>query len=193
MRTTSVFLSILLLTGVPIHADEKEKEDRGYFIAGLSVYQEDFDHYVGKGIGGKLGYGFDFTDRIGFELSLDSTPPLDPGVFIESYERRGALIFDYSVRTTPTKYLTWSGIYSIPLEKDRTLFGKLGWSVYQQEIKAEINGASFSSKKRLGDPRVEFGIQFPVKENYRLNVSFSHVFSDDAQATGLSCYLLWDF
>lgn len=192
MRTTTVFFSILLLGGMSIHAEEEQK-DRGYFIAGLSVYQEDFDQSVGQGLGGKLGYGYDFTDQIGFELTLDSTPPIDPKDFVASYEDRGAYIFEYSVRTTPTKYLTWSGIYSIPLEKDRVLFGKLGWSIFQQEIKAELNGFSYSSKKRLGDPRVEFGMQFPVKEKYRLNVSVSHVFSDDAQATGLSCYLLWDF
>lgn len=188
MRTTTVIFLVLLLAGLPIHAKE-EKNDKGYAIAGASIYGENYDQGVGEGIGYKLGYGYKFNESFGIELSLDTSNPVDPKDLIQSYEDRGVPVFSYDIKTYANRYLTSSVVYTVPLKKERVLFGKLGWSVYWQKMKGEINGASFSSSSKLSDPRVEVGMQFPLKDDVRLNVALSHVFSDDAEATGVSCYM----
>lgn len=189
MRNTSVLFFVLLLAGESIHANEEEKNDSWYALAGASFYGENNDQGVGEGIGFKLGYGYKFNESFGFEFSLDTTSPVEPKDLIQSYEDRGVPIFGYEIKTYANRYLTSSVVYTIPLQKERVLFGKIGWTVYWQKMKGEINGASFSSSSKLSDPRAEVGMQFPLRDDVKLNVALTHVFSDDAEATGVSCYM----
>ncbi len=188
MRTTSVFFLVLLLVGLPINAEE-EKNDSWYALAGASIYGENFDQGVGDGVGFKLGSGYKFNESFGIELSLDTSNPVDPKDLIQSYEDSGVPVFGYDIKTYANRYLTSSVVYTIPLKKERVLFGKIGWSVYWQKMKGEINGISFNSSSKLSDPKAEVGMQFPLKDDFKLNVALTHVFSDDAEATGVSCYM----
>lgn len=71
--------------------------------------------------------------------------------------------------------------------------GKLGWTTYGQEIDVTIEGIDIDLENKANDPRIEAGVEFSVTGDAELFAAFSHVFSDDAEATGIGCHIKWSF
>ena len=160
-----------------------------YILGGTSLYAENVDHAVGEGLGVRLGFGAQINQNFGIELVLGSTPSLDPedlNTFIG--DDTDTDIVNYSVDRTASKwYTTAFATYSYPVQERLALVGKLGWSTIRQRIYFNIKGGGKTETNTSRGPHIEFGLGFSMTWRTELAVTLSHVFSDEAEATGIHC------
>lgn len=166
-----------------------------YLLAGTSLYAENVDHAVGEGLGTSLGFGAQISQNFGIELVLRSTPPIDPDDLIAFIgdDPDTDIVSSNIDRSASNWYTTAFATFSYPVQDRLALVGKLGWSTIRQRVYFNIKGGNTTETNTSRGPHIEFGFGFEMTWRTELVVTLSHVFSDDAEATGIHGAYKWKF
>lgn len=119
-----------LVTVVMYSTSLAELNSPAYLAVGLSRYSENIETATGVGPGLHVAIGGKLLNRVvGFELTLDRAPTLDPELLIEDIQSSLSwAIHDYTIETTNNTHFSVLGTLNYSVHKNLDFTFKTGYT-----------------------------------------------------------------